>query len=82
MNKKDEIIKALNNMEKNEDYTVAAFLITDILNEGSYILFNKKSKYYFELALGVNNIEEADFFKGIVSRKKQIVPKLMSYLDK
>lgn len=82
MSKKDEIIEELNNMSKNEDYKAAALFITDILKNGSYILFNENSKDIFAGAFGVENIEEAHFFEGMVSRKKQIVPKMMNYLDK
>ncbi len=82
MSKKDEIIDELNNMSKNEDYKAAALFITDILSNGSYILFNENSKDVFAGAFGVDNIEEGYFFEGMVSRKKQIVPKLMNYLDK
>lgn len=82
MSKKDEIIAELNNMSKNEDYKAAALFITDILKNGSYILFNENSKDVFAGAFGAYNIEEAHFFEGMVSRKKQIVPKLMNYLDK
>lgn len=82
MNKKDEIISELNDMYKNEDYKAAALFITDILKNGSYVLFNEDSADVFEHSFGVSNIEEAHFFEGMVSRKKQIVPKIMNYLDK
>ncbi len=82
MSKKDEIIAELNDMSKNEDYKAVALFITDILENGSYILFNENSKDVFAGSFGVENIEEARFFEGMVSRKKQIVPKLMNYLDK
>lgn len=82
MSKKDEIIAELNNMHKNEDYKATALFITDILKNGSYILFNEDSNDVFAGAFGVENIEEAHFFEGMVSRKKQIVPKLMNFLDK
>ena len=82
MSKKDEIIAELNDMSKNEDYKAVALFITDILKNGSYILFNENSTDVFAGAFSVENIEEAHFFEGMVSRKKQIVPKLMNYLDK
>jgi len=82
MSKKEEIIAELNNMHRNEDYKATALFITDILKNGSYILFNEDSKDVFAGAFGVEDIEEAYFFEGMVSRKKQIVPKLMNYLDK
>ena len=82
MSKKDDIIAELNDMAKNEDYKAVALFVTDILNNGSYILFNENSKDIFAGSFGVPDIEEARFFEGMVSRKKQIVPKIMNYLDK
>jgi len=82
MSKKEEIIAELNNMYKNEDYKATALFITDILNNGSYLLFNEDSQDVFAGSFNVPDIEEAHFFDGVVSRKKQIVPKIMNYLDK
>ncbi len=81
MNKKQEFIDTLNDMAKNEDYTAVALFVTDILNNGSYILFNENSKHIFSDSFGIENIEEGHFFDGLVSRKKQMVPKIMNYLD-
>ena len=82
MGKKEEIISELNEMAENENYRAVALFVTDILKNGSYILFNEKSKDIFSESFDVPNIEENHFFEGMVSRKKQIVPKLMSHLDK
>ncbi len=82
LNMKENIIAELNNMAKNEDYKAVALFITDILNNGSYILFNEDSREVFANSFGVENIDEAYFFEGLVSRKKQMVPKIMNYLDK
>ncbi len=82
LNRKDEIIEELNNMYNDEDYRAVALFVTDILKNGSYIFFNEKSKNIFTSAFNLESIKESHFFEGLVSRKKQIVPKLMSYLDK
>ena len=81
MNKKEEFINELNEIAKNESYTAIALFVTDILKNGSYILFNEKAKDIFAGSFNTPNIEEAYFFEGMVSRKKQIVPKLMNYMD-
>ena len=46
-----------------------------------YVIFDENSKEIFSRSFDVENIEESHFFDGIVSRKKQIVPKIMNYLD-
>lgn len=81
MSKQDEFIKELNEDANDEGYTAMALFVTDILKNGSYIFFNEKAKEIFANSFGVENIEEGYFFEGLVSRKKQIVPKLMNYLD-
>lgn len=81
MSKQDEFIETLNDIARNEDYTAVALFVTDILKNGSYVLFNEDSKEVFSGSFNVENIEEAHFFDGLVSRKKQMVPKIMNYLD-
>ena len=81
MSKQSEFIDELNNMHKDDDYTACALFVTDILKNGSYVLFNESAKEIFSESFGVENIEEGHFFDGLVSRKKQIVPKLMNYMD-
>lgn len=81
MSKSDEFISTLNEIAKAEDYAAIALFVTDILKNGSYILFNENSKDVFSNSFGVENIEEGHFFEGMVSRKKQIVPKIMNYMD-
>ena len=81
MSKQNEFVSELNEMAKNEDYTAVALFVTDILKNGSYILYNEKAKEIFANSFGVQNLAEGYFFEGMVSRKKQIVPKLMNYMD-
>lgn len=81
LNKKDEFIKELNEDAQDEGYIAIALFVTDILKNGSYIFFNEKSKEIFANSFGVENIEQGYFFEGLVSRKKQIVPKIMNYME-
>ncbi len=81
LNKKDEFIKELNEDAQDEGYIAIALFVTDILKNGSYIFFNEKSKEIFANSFGVENIEQGHFFEGLVSRKKQIVPKIMNYME-
>ena len=81
MSRKDEFIDILNEIARDEDYTAIALFVTDILKNGSYIIFNEKSRDIFSNSFGVENIDECHFFDGLVSRKKQVVPKIMNYMD-
>ena len=80
MSMQEEFISELNE-EANEGYTAIALFVTDILKNGSYIFFNEQARDIFSHSFGVENIEQGHFFEGLVSRKKQIVPKLMNYMD-
>ena len=82
MSKKDKFVAFLNELERDEDYTVVALFITDILKKGSYVLFNEKARNIFSGVFDISSIEEGQFIEGLVSRKKQIVPKIMNYIDK
>ena len=81
MSKQDEFISCLNEIAKNEDYAVIALFVTDILKNGSFIFFNEKAMDIISNSFGVDDIKEGHFFEGLVSRKKQIVPKIMNYMD-
>lgn len=81
MDQSSSFVSTLNEIAKNEDYSAIALFVTDILKNGSYVLFNEDSKDIFSGSFGVSDIEEGYFFEGLVSRKKQVVPKIMTYMD-
>ena len=74
-------VNELNNIAKSNNYKVVALFVTDIIHNNSYVIFNDKAKEYISDAFN-NNIEEGALIKNIVSRKKQIVPPIMSVLEK
>ena len=51
--------------------------ITDIMKEGSYILYCEDSKLRLEKAMSIDNITQGLFLEGVLSRKQQIIPKIM-----
>ena len=55
--------------------------ITNIITNGSYVLFNDKAKNILSLAFNVNDIEQGHFLENIVSRKKQIIVSILDALD-
>ena len=79
MERKNKIIDELNTIRENKEYDLAMLLVTDISNNGSYILYSDNSivsKLILNRAFD-KNIEEGTFIPGVVSRKKQIIPLLM-----
>lgn len=79
LKQKSSYIRFLNKESDIYKYDVLLFVITDIFKNGSYILFNQKSKQIIESSFG-ENTEEGSFILGMVSRKKQVLPTLMSSL--
>lgn len=80
MNRKEEFIKLIDNMTVDKDYFLIIMAVTDIVNEGSYIFYTSNKE---RLVKGI--FEEENVFQGIyvdkcVSRKKQIVPKVINAL--
>ncbi|MCI8394320.1 MAG: putative manganese-dependent inorganic diphosphatase [Bacilli bacterium] len=66
----------------NGEYGVVTLFITDVIQNGSYILFNQKAKDLIREAFNLPNIEEGTFIPGLVSRKKQMLPNIMETLEK
>lgn len=81
MKKQDDFISELNEIAENQGYSAVALFVTDILKNGSYILFNKDAKEIFAKSFGLDTINQGYFFEGLVSRKKQVVPKIVNHLE-
>lgn len=78
----DDFLKVINETANKKNYELIALFITDIINNGSYILFNDNSKKIMEDSFNVENIQQFHYLKDCVSRKKQIVPPIMKTIEK
>ena len=81
MNAKDEYIKLLNTVSESNNYLFVCLFVTNILENGTYVLFSDRAKDVLESSFGIKDIKQGQFLKGIVSRKKQILPVLMNDMD-
>lgn len=77
LDKRDEYINLLNNVCEHNDYLYVCLFVTDILKNGTYVLYSDRAKEALENGFNVDNIKQGAFLKNIVSRKKQILPVLM-----
>ena len=77
----DKYVSKLNEIAKR-DYSVVTLFITDIVKNGSYVLYNDDAKHIVEDSFELENIEEGIFIPDLVSRKKQMLPKIMESLEK
>lgn len=71
MELKDPFQKELNNLKEQHKLELVIMLITDILKEGSSLIFAGNPKI---IELAFPSIKEGLFLKGILSRKKQVIP--------
>lgn len=71
----------LNKNAENNNYDVFAFFITDILKNGSYVYYNEKAIEIMSKAFDIENLPQGTYLDGCVSRKKQVIPKIMKVLD-
>ena len=81
MSEKDEYVKLLNTVCESNNYLFVCLFITNILENGTYVLFSDRAKDVLESSFSIKNIKQGEFLKGIVSRKKQILPVLMNDMD-
>lgn len=76
----DEFVEKLNELVAG-DYSIVVVFITDIIKNGSYVLYNDNAATIVKEAYGIKNLEQGTFLPKMVSRKKQMLPSIMSVLD-
>jgi len=80
--KKAEILQAMEKKIAEKGLDLFFFVVTDILNNDSVGLALGRSARAVEQAYGVKLEDHQALLKGVVSRKKQIVPVLTEVLSK
>ena len=82
-NEKDilEYQKLLDTISVNNNYVIVALFITDIIKNGSYIIYNTKSESIMSDAFGIENIKQGTYLQDVVSRKKQMIPQVIEVLE-
>ena len=76
-----EYQKLLDSISNNNNYILVALFITDIVANGSYVIYNTKSRGIISDAFNVIDIKEGYYLQDVVSRKKQIIPPIIEVLD-
>lgn len=78
LSKTSEYVKKINQMKEDRQFDLLVLCVTDILKDGSYLFFDESSKEIMIEAFNNDKIEEGYFFLKILSRKKQLVPQIIS----
>lgn len=76
-----DLLDLIERTAKNNNYTLIALFVTDIVNNGSYMFYNEKAKDILENCFS-KEINQGTYIPNCVSRKKQIIPPIMNYLEK
>ncbi|MGM5632036.1 manganese-dependent inorganic pyrophosphatase [Apibacter raozihei] len=74
--RKEEIINAINEEISSNHYNLFLFVATNVLDSDSRIIALGDSYLSAERAFNIHLTENEGFLKGVVSRKKQIIPQL------
>lgn len=77
----NDYIAKLDEIAKGE-YGVVTLFITDVISNGSYVLYNTEAKDLIADSFNIKDIEEGTFIPNLVSRKKQMLPNIMETLEK
>lgn len=76
----DEILEKMKKESESKNYFMYLLAVTDIIKEGSSLYYYCNDDNFISRAFGCDNAQ-GDFIKDIVSRKKQIIPQILSELN-
>lgn len=80
---KQQFLKdALESVKKAGDFYATTLFVTDILTSTSYLYYTDSFKEVLEKAFKIEELEQGYSLKDVVSRKKQIIPKIMEVYKK
>ena len=76
MTRRTEFLVVMDQLMKERGYSMMILMITDVLLEGSHLLYLGNDDDIIPQAFGVHLKDHACFLPGVVSRKKQLIPSL------
>lgn len=77
LSEKEKYIETMEAIKNAKGYSMLVMFITDIMKKGSFVLYCEGAKRRLEDAMEIEEMHQGIFMKGILSRKKQIMPRLM-----
>lgn len=76
-----DILQALANAEETGGFALYLLMVTDIVREGTLLLYNPEQKKAVTSIFGRYSPDGKIFLEGVMSRKKQVVPLLNRYFS-
>lgn len=80
--REESLLNKLSEIKVRDDYHTVILFLTDIINEGSKFLVLTDNKEGFKKAMGKDLENNRVYIEGILSRKKQVAPRLTEVFDK
>ncbi|GAB6100000.1 putative manganese-dependent inorganic diphosphatase [Halanaerocella petrolearia] len=77
---KDNILTGIEELIQERDYKFLVLMVTDILAEGSLLMFPAEAEETIADAFNVDTEGTEVYLDGVLSRKKQVIPVLSDYL--
>lgn len=77
----EEYVQVLDEVAEANNYILVTLFVTDIINNGSYVIYNQKGHEVISLAYEKENMKQGQFIRNCVSRKKHVVPLIMDVLE-
>ena len=77
----DDYIHTLDEVAEANHYDFIALYVTDIIKNGSYVIFNKKGQEVVDVIYEQEKVPEGYFVENCVSRKKHVVPLIMEVFE-
>ena len=76
----ESYVDVLDKVATANNFSLVALYVTDIIKNGSYVIYNRKAQNILDL-MYQRDVGEGDFIEGCLSRKKHIVPIVMHILE-
>lgn len=78
----NDYVELVNEVAEHNDNLIIALFVTDIIKNGSYIIYNETAQDILDNCFDINDLKEGAFIPECVSRKKQIIPNIIDFLEK
>lgn len=77
----DEYVELLDKVSENHEFYFVNLYITDILKNGTYVIYSKNAEAVIKNAFNVKDMKQLAYLDKVVSRKKQILPSIMAEMQ-
>ena len=75
----NKYLEVINEVSVANNYNLVALYVTDIIKNGSYVLFNDKGKNIMDTCYN-KEMSQGEFIENCVSRKKNVIPLIMDVI--